>query len=61
MAKCKRCGKPLRNKQSIARGYGPGCYKKVSAETKNDYEPIEERIEIEGQIDVQDLGGIANG
>ena len=49
---CLKCGRALKNKTSIARGYGPGCYKKVQAEVKKDYETREERIEIDGQVDI---------
>lgn len=29
MVKCKLCGKELTDPESIARGYGPECYKKA--------------------------------
>jgi hypothetical protein len=31
MQRCKRCNKPLKDKESIERGYGPGCWEKVQA------------------------------
>lgn len=38
MAKCNMCGRPLKNKVSIERGMGPGCYEKANKEIKKDYE-----------------------
>ncbi|MBC8590644.1 DUF6011 domain-containing protein [Wansuia hejianensis] len=57
---CLRCGRALKNKSSIKRGYGPGCYKKINREEKKDKESQvdvnkEERIEIEGQIFIDEL------
>lgn len=31
---CKRCGRILKNKESIDRGYGTGCFKKIHEETE---------------------------
>lgn len=57
---CLRCGRALKSKTSIERGYGPGCYKKINGEEKKDNkvkidEMKEERIELEGQIFIDEL------
>jgi len=35
---CRRCGRPLRDPQSVARRYGPTCWKKVRVEDERDYQ-----------------------
>lgn len=55
---CLRCGRPLKNKTSIKRGYGPGCYKKINKDKKKECESkveIEEKFEIEGQTFLDEL------
>lgn len=32
--RCRRCGRKLKNKDSIGVGFGPVCYKKYLAETE---------------------------
>lgn len=57
MAICLRCGRPLKNKQSAQRGYGPSCYKKVTkAQGKESDLIIDEvdRVEIDGQVNFVD-------
>ena len=55
---CKRCGRKLSSPASRSRGYGSYCYSKVTEkrgnkkEVKLDNETKEERIEIEGQVDL---------
>lgn len=34
LGKCKLCGKKLTDADSVARGYGPECYKKVHGERR---------------------------
>ena len=34
MVGCNRCGRPLKNEQSLQRGFGPVCWKKHQAEEK---------------------------
>lgn len=54
---CLRCGRALKNKNSIKRGYGPGCYKKIKSKKvgENKVEiDNQERIEVKGQIDILD-------
>lgn len=31
---CRRCGRPLKTRLSLERGFGPSCYKKVAGEQK---------------------------
>lgn len=57
MSVCLRCGRPLTNKDSAKRGYGPGCYKKIKAEEKklDEVQKFNEVTEeIEGQINFVD-------
>lgn len=54
---CKRCGRKLSSEVSRQRGYGSYCYSKVTEkrgnkEVKQNKETKEERIEIEGQVDI---------
>ena len=49
---CLRCGRALKSKDSIQRGYGPGCYKKIKAEEKklDEVQKFNDVVEeIEGQ------------
>lgn len=52
---CLRCGRALKNKRSIDRGYGPGCARKIKLEeikdTANHAAEIEE---LEGQLNILD-------
>lgn len=54
MSNCLMCGRPLKNKISIQRGYGSSCYKKIKEETKKDYKTKDEIEEIEGQVNFVD-------
>ncbi len=54
---CLRCGRALKNKESVERGYGSGCYKKIKAEEKklDEVQKFNEVMEeIEGQINFVD-------
>lgn len=52
---CKRCGRALKSKTSIARGYGSYCYSKVKEAEKDEVkQDNDERVEIEGQINILD-------
>ncbi|GAA4626969.1 hypothetical protein GCM10023196_037350 [Actinoallomurus vinaceus] len=50
--RCRKCGRPLRNAKSIARGYGPTCKARIVAAAKttdlSDYTPaqIDRAIEV---------------
>lgn len=55
MANCLRCGRPLKNKLSIQRGYGPGCYKKLNIDKNKDVDIKQEEItrkEVKGQMNI---------
>ena len=52
---CLRCGRALKSKDSIQRGYGSYCYSKVKEAEKDEVKIDEnERVEIEGQINFMD-------
>lgn len=52
---CLRCGRALKNLNSIKRGYGPGCAKKMKIEDSEDNaEHAAEIEELEGQINILD-------
>ncbi|WP_347176171.1 DUF6011 domain-containing protein [Tissierella sp. Yu-01] len=52
---CLRCGRPLKNLDSIKRGYGPGCAKKMKLEDiKDNVEHAKEIEELDGQINILD-------
>lgn len=49
---CRRCGRALKSKESVKRGYGSYCYKKVKIEEKkcDEVQKFNEVMEeIEGQ------------
>lgn len=55
---CKRCGRALKSRTSIQRGYGPHCYEKVHGDKKESKELIEDQIieePIAGQIFIDEL------
>lgn len=55
MTNCLKCGRPLKNKLSIERGYGPGCYKKLNIDKNKDVDIKQEKVdrkEIEGQMNI---------
>lgn len=41
---CQRCGRPLTNKESIKRGYGGTCYKKVQVENAKAKAKLENEV-----------------
>lgn len=50
---CLRCGRTLKNPDSIKRGFGPGCYKKMKLEhMKDNTEQAKEIEELEGQMNI---------
>lgn len=49
MSFCNMCGRRLKSKESIKLGYGPGCYKKLNKNKKNDDKNINLR-DIEKDI-----------
>lgn len=52
---CLRCGRSLKNLNSIKRGYGPACYKKIKLEhLKDNIEQAKELDEIDGQLSILD-------
>lgn len=52
---CLRCGRALKNKRSIDRGYGPGCAKKMKLEDAKDNAIHAAEIEeLEGQLNILD-------
>lgn len=53
---CLRCGRVLKNKASIQKGYGPGCAKKMKLEDQKDIaENVDLIEEIEGQIFIDEI------
>lgn len=52
---CLRCGRALKNKRSIDRGYGPGCAKKIKLEEiKDTVDHAAELEELDGQLNILD-------
>lgn len=60
---CEKCGRALKDAESIQRGYGPVCYKKImpprSKKTrvaKGDCSPVDDwDYEVPGQMELSDF------
>ncbi len=62
---CGKCGRILRDPESILRGYGPVCYGKIAPELKkiarkrkykDNYDPMSEPdLQIPGQMELSDF------
>lgn len=53
---CLRCGRVLKNKRSIDRGFGPGCAKKMKlANIKDNADHAAEIEQLEGQIFIDEI------
>lgn len=52
---CKRCGRAIGSKESIKRGYGSTCFRKIMKEkAKAEIEKAKELEQIEGQMDLME-------
>lgn len=54
---CKKCGRKLKDKKSIERGYGPICYGRIIGKYpgKNNTFPNREEEQIPGQMEFKDF------
>lgn len=53
---CLRCGRALKNKKSIDRGFGPGCAKKMKLEDiKDNADHTDELEELDGQMFIDEI------
>ncbi len=51
--RCLACGKVIRSKESIINGYGPVCYQNIFG--KDPREKKDKKLQLDGQISVEDL------
>ena len=60
---CEKCGQALKDAESIQRGYGPVCYKKImpprskkTRAAKGDCSPVDDwDYEVPGQMELSDF------
>lgn len=60
---CEKCGRALKDAESILRGYGPVCYKKImpprpkkTRAAKGDCSPVDDwDYEVPGQMELSDF------
>lgn len=60
MSKCERCGRKLRGKKSVERGFGPVCFKKQFSEHTFDSGEPSPYVEAQcpGQMDISMIPGV---